>query len=166
MGEFIKILPHFGTVLYQIRTVKMGKKKPKKEQIQDKIKYLENLGKIRAKELTQKATKWEKELYKILKDLHYKFTFQVPVIVNKLKSPQLFILDFLLTDYNIFIELDGSQHYTKQGLKKDNLRTKKLRKEGYEPIRFPNKQISVFTKEQIDSIIKTKILVLNLEITK
>lgn len=151
MGEFIKL-----------GQFKMGKKKTKKEKLEEKVIFLEELGKTRSKELTIKATKWEKDFLKLLKELNYKVKFQVPVIVNKLKKPQLFILDFLLIDYQIFIELDGAQHFTKKGLKNDNQRTKKLRKEGYEPIRFANKQIEVFTKEQIDSIIKTKISLLKL----
>lgn len=131
--------------------------KKTKQNNEEVVKFLEEKGKEFSKELTKKATKWELMFKDILKELGYNFKFQVPVIVNKLKKPQLYILDFLLIDYQIFIELDGAQHFTKKGLKNDNQRTKKLRKEGYEPIRFANKQIEVFTKEQIDSIIKTKI---------
>ena len=136
--------------------------KRKKQSKQELIKFLEEKGTQFSQELKNKATKWELMFKDILKELGYNFKFQVPVIVNKLKKPQLYILDFLLIDYQIFIELDGAQHFTKQGLKSDNQRTKKLRKEGYEPIRFANKQIEVFTKEQIDSIIKTKISLLKL----
>lgn len=140
----------------------MGKRKTKKKNSEEVVKFLEEKGKEFSKELKNKATKWELMFKDILKELGYNFKFQVPIIVNKLKKPQLYILDFLLTDYQIFIELDGAQHFTKQGLKSDNQRTKKLRKEGYEPIRFANKQIEAFTKDQIDSIIKTKISLLKL----
>lgn len=137
--------------------------KRQKKSVTNKVKgeklyeFLLAKGKEFAKQLKTKATPHEKQFYKILKDLHYKFQFQVPIITNK---KHLYILDFLLTEYNIFIELDGSQHNTKAGLKKDNLRTKRLRKEGYEPIRFANKQVVTFTKDQIDTIIKTKIKLL------
>lgn len=120
-------------------------------------------GKEFAKDLRKKATEHERLFYKTLKDLHYKFEFQVPVIANK---KHLYILDFLLVDYQIFIELDGSQHYTPEGMKKDNLRTRRLRKEGYEPIRFSNKQVSILSKESIDQIIKTKIMLIDSEKSK
>ena len=129
----------------------MAKKKSNKKDI---VKFLEEKGKEFANELKDNATPWELKFKSILEELGYKFNFQVPVICSK---KHLYILDFLLTDYQIFIELDGSQHFTKEGKKKDNLRTKRLRKEGYEPLRFPNKQIDNLTIEQIKSIIETKI---------
>lgn len=138
----------------------MGRKKTKKKNPEETINFLEEKGKEYSQKLIKNATKWELLFKDILKQLGYKFKFQVPVIVNKLKKPQLYILDFLLTDYQVFIELDGAQHFTKEGLKKDNQRTKKLRKEGYEPLRFPNKQVETFTTEQINTIIKSKISLL------
>ena len=76
-------------------------KKTKKQQIQDKILYLENLGLQYAKDLYKNKTKWEIILYNILKEANYNFDFQRPVVVNKLKSPQLFILDFVLIPFNL-----------------------------------------------------------------
>lgn len=136
----------------------MPKKKTKKEQLEDKVVFLENLGKVYAKRLTKNKTKWEILLYTVLKDLHYKFEFQVPVVVNKTKKPQLFILDFLLTDYNLILEADGVKYHTsKKDVSSDNRRTKQLRKEGYDILRFFNKQISTFSKELIQQIIQQKL---------
>ena len=135
----------------------MAKRKTKKEQIEDKIIFLENLGKEYSKKNRNNATKWESSLFNTLSELHYIFKFQVPYIVNKTKNPQLFILDFLLTDYNIILEADGKQHYTKENLKKDNKRSKLLKKEGFHILRLSNKQISSFTRNDIDQIIKTRI---------
>jgi len=132
-------------------------KKTKKEQIEDKIIFLENLGKDYSKKNRNTATFWESSLFNTLSELHYKFKFQVPYIVNKTKNPQLFILDFLLLEYNIILEADGKQHYTKENLKKDNKRSKFLKKEGFHIIRLSNRQISSFTRSDIDQIIKTKI---------
>ena len=129
----------------------MAKKKSNKKDI---VKFLEEKGKEFSQELKNNATEWELKFLDILKQLGYKFEFQVPVICNK---KHLYILDFLLTDYQLFIELDGKQHFTKEGKKKDNLRTKRLRKEGYEPLRFANKQIDAFSIEQLKNIIETKI---------
>lgn len=134
----------------------MAKRKTKKEQIEDKIIFLENLGKTYSKRNKNNATKWESSLFNTLSELHYKFKFQVPYIVNKTKNPQLFILDFLLTDYNIILEADGkTTHSSKEQIRQDNKRTRLLKKEGFHVLRLWNKQISTFSKEVIDQIIKT-----------
>lgn len=139
----------------------MIKKKTKKEQLTDKIAFLENIGKINAKNLSKNRTPWESKLYNILKDLHYKFEFQVPVIVNKLKAPQLFILDFYLKEFNLIIEVDGKQyHSNSKDVKSDNRRTKLLKKEGFDILRFWNSQITRYSKEEIQAIISQRILML------
>jgi len=139
----------------------MTKKKTKKEQLQDKIAFLENIGKINAKNLSKNRTAWETKLYNTLKDLHYKFEFQVPVIVNKLKAPQLFILDFYLKEFNLVIEVDSKQfHSNPKDIKSDNRRTKLLKKEGFDILRFWNSQITRYSKEEIQAIISQRILML------
>lgn len=139
----------------------MTKKKTKKEQLQDKIAFLENIGKINAKNLSKNRTTWETKLYNTLKDLHYKFEFQVPVIVNKLKAPQLFILDFYLKEFNLVIEVDSKQfHSSPKDIKSDNRRTKLLKKEGFDILRFWNSQITRYSKEEIQAIISQRILML------
>lgn len=126
----------------------------------DTEKYKEFLikqGDIFSKELREKATEWEKIFFRILKDLHYKFKFQQPVVVPVGKSYKLYIVDFLLENSPIFIECDGGFHSSSENKKKDNLRTKHLSKMGLFPIRLTNKQISTYSKEQINQIIKQKI---------
>ena len=134
-------------------------KKTKKQQIQDKILFLENLGLQYAKNLNKNKTKWEITLYNILKEAGYNFDFQRPVVVNKLKSPQLFILDFVLIPFNLIIEVDGKQyHSSSKDVKSDNRRTKLLRAEGYEILRFWNSQLTNYTKDQILDIIAKRII--------
>ena len=134
-------------------------KKTKKQQIQDKIIFLQDLGLQYAKELDKNKTKWEIILYNILKEAGYNFDFQLPVVVNRLKSPQLFILDFVLIPFNLVIEVDGkSTHGTKAQIKSDNRRTKLLRAEGYEILRFWNSQLTNYTKNQILDIISKRII--------
>lgn len=118
--------------------------------------------KERAKELFKNKTKWETSLYTTLKDLHYKFKFQEPIVT---KNNVLYIVDFLL-EGNLCIELDGSQHLTKEGRKKDNLRTRRLKKEGFHLIRLMNSQISKYSSQDIDNIIKSKIMLIDLEKSK
>ena len=134
-------------------------KKTKKQQIQDKILILENLRLQYAKDLNKNKTKREIILYSILKEANYNFDFQRPVVVNKLKSPQLFILDFVLIPFNLVIEVDGkSTHGTKAQIKSDNRRTKLLKQEGYEILRFWNSQLTNYTKNQILDIIAKRII--------
>lgn len=134
-------------------------KKTKKQQIQDKIIFLQDLGLQYAKDLNKNKTKWEIILYNILKEAGYNFDFQRPVVVNKLKSPQLFILDFVLIPFNLVIEVDGkSTHGAKAQIKSDNRRTKLLKQEGYEILRFWNSQLTNYTKNQILDIIAKRII--------
>ena len=134
-------------------------KKTKKQQIQDKILYLENLGLQYAKDLNKNKTKWEIILYNILKEANYNFDFQRPVVVNKLKSPQLFILDFVLIPFNLIIEVDSKQHHSSsKDVKSDNRRTKLLKQEGYNVLRFWNSQLTNYTKDQILDIIAKRII--------
>lgn len=136
----------------------MKKKKPTKEQDLENLKHFLNRC---AKKLRNKRTVWEGILYKYLKELGYKFKFQVPIIC---KNKYGYIVDFLLTDYNIFIEADGKQHYTKENIKKDNQRSRRLKKEGYYPLRLANSQISTLTKDQIKDIIELSIAIHSVKI--
>jgi very-short-patch-repair endonuclease len=129
----------------------------KKSNKKDIVKFLEEKGKEFSEKLRKNATQWELSFLETLRSLGYKFEFQVPIICNK---KHLYILDFLLVEHNIFIELDGKHHFTKENIKKDNLRTKRLRKEGYEPLRFTNTQIDKFSTEMLKNAIDNKILLL------
>lgn len=134
-------------------------KKTKKQQTQDKIIFLQDLGLQYAKDLDKNKTKWEIILYNILKEANYNFDFQRPVVVNKLKSPQLFILDFVLIPFNLVIEVDSKQHHSSsKDVKSDNRRTKLLKQEGYTVLRFWNRQLDNYTKDQILDIIAKRII--------
>lgn len=138
------------------------KKINKKEKAEQLKEFLIVQGEIFSKQLIRDATEYEKILMRQLIDLDYNFQFQVPIVVPVGKSYKLYILDFLLTDYNIFIEADGKAwHSSKEQIKKDNLRTKHLQKQGLHPLRLSNKQIQTFTNKQIDEIIKIRINMLS-----
>lgn len=103
------------------------------------------------------ANEYEKKLYKILKDLGYKFKFQAPLIYKT----HGYIVDYLLSDYPIFIEADGKKwHSSPEQIKKDNLRTRRIRTLGYYPIRLTNRQITTYTPKDINDIIQFKIQML------
>ena len=55
---------------------------------------------------------------------------------------RFWIVDFYLPDYHLVIELDGSQHYTEEGLAKDQIRTEVLTDLGFKNIiRFKNEEV-------------------------
>lgn len=136
----------------------MKNKRTKKEvNLESLQKFLDR----HADRMRKYPTKWELILRKALSDLHYKFNTQVSVICREKYG---YILDFLLTDYNLVIEADSKKYHTsKEDVKKDNQRSRRLKKEGYYILRLTNKQIAVYPKETIDQIIKQKISLIKLE---
>ena len=87
-----------------------------------------------AKNLRRNLTRQEKHLW-------YDFLRKHKIRFQRQKCIDNFIADFYCHKAKLVIELDGSQHYTEKGLKKDEFRTEKL--EGYDlhVIRFTNEQI-------------------------
>ena len=85
----------------------------------------------RAQELRKEATQQERQLWHcFLKDYPVKFRRQTTV--------NSFILDFYCASLKLGIEIDGSQHYTDQGLAYDEERSAVIESYGIEIIRFSN----------------------------
>ena len=103
-----------------------------------------------AKSLRTNSTKQENHLwYDFLSDYEIRFQRQ--------KAIDNFIADFYCHKAKLIIEIDGSQHYTDDGIKNDSFRTEVL--EGYDLkiIRFTNRQIDSNFKgvcDYIDYIVK------------
>lgn len=130
----------------------------KKEKEENKYQFLVNLGKQYSKKLRENQTPWETKIYKILKDLHYNFKFQVPYIFQRKK---LYILDFWLVDFNIVLEIDGkSTHGSKEQIKADNQRSRHLKKDGFHIVRLWNSQVSRYTEKEIKEVIDNKLKML------
>ena len=88
-----------------------------------------------AKELRKDMTKEEKHLW-------YDFLKDYPVRFMRQRTMGPYIADFYCAKAKLVIELDGSQHYSDEGLKSDIERTKFLEKEfGIKVIRFSNLDI-------------------------
>ena len=88
-----------------------------------------------AKELRKNMTKEEKQLwYDFLKDHPERFLRQ--------KVIDDYIADFYCHKARLVIELDGSQHYTKDGILKDKIRTEKIEKRDLTVLRIPNGEIN------------------------
>lgn len=88
----------------------------------------------RAKDLRKNMTKQEKHLW-------YDFLSKHEVRWYKQRIIDNYIVDFYCSRAKLVIELDGSQHYTKDGTEYDNERTNVLREYGIEVIRFSNNEI-------------------------
>ena len=88
-----------------------------------------------AKELRKNATPEENHLW-------YDFLSKYEIRFQRQKAIDDFIADFYCHKAKLVIELDGSQHYTKEGKEKDAFRTEIL--EGYDLriIRFTNGDIN------------------------
>ena len=92
----------------------------------------------------------EKKLWSILRNnrLGAKFRRQVPY------GP--YILDFYCVKARLVIELDGSQHYTPDGKRRDAIRDAYLRNDGLEVVRFLNDEVFV-NEEGVEQVICEKV---------
>jgi len=90
----------------------------------------------------------EKRVAQWLKELH------VPCKKQEIVYP--YIADFLCKNRLLIIEIDGKQHYTDEGIRKDAIRTNHFEQAGFSVIRFANERV---TKELLwNEIIKYKIV--------
>ena len=76
------------------------------------------------------------------KHLWYDFLKKQKVTVNRQKVVGNFILDFYCAKAKIGIELDGSQHYEKEGREKDRVRDEYLENQGICVLRYSNYEIN------------------------
>ncbi len=85
-----------------------------------------------ARTLRKNMTRAERRLWKYLRNngLGVRFRRQVPF------GP--YIVDFMAITEKIVVELDGSQHYTPDGKKRDADRDAHLRRNGLRVLRFSN----------------------------
>ena len=74
---------------------------------------------ILAKNLRKNATPQEKHLW-------YDFLSKYEVRFQRQKAIDNFIADFYCHQAKLIIEIDGSQHFTQEGIQKDRFRTEIL----------------------------------------
>ena len=106
---------------------------------------------ILAKALRKKATPEEQHLW-------YDFLAGYKIRFQRQKAIDNFIADFYCHRAKLIIEIDGSQHYSKEGKEKDEFRTDIL--EGYDlkVIRFTNYQVNTNFRgvcKYIDMVVMT-----------
>lgn len=88
----------------------------------------------RAKELRKNATRQENHLW-------YDFLRSYPIRFQRQKAIDGFIVDFYCHAAKLILEIDGSQHYTQQGLAYDTERSAVLTRYQLKILRFSNRQI-------------------------
>ena len=92
-------------------------------------------------DLTPFAQMLRKDMTKEEKHLWYDFLKKLPVTVNRQKVIGNYIVDFLCEDARLVIELDGAQHYSHEGRKKDAERDKYLNGLGYLVLRYTDHDV-------------------------
>lgn len=88
----------------------------------------------RAKQLRQNPTPAEKKLWR-----DYLRTF--PFRVLRQRPIDNFIVDFYCAALKLVIEVDGESHFTEEGKKYDEQRTKILQGHGLKVVRFTNVEV-------------------------
>ena len=84
--------------------------------------------------LRQNMTKEEKHLW-------YDFLKKLPQTIHRQKVIGNYIVDFYCAETKLVIELDGTQHRTKEGMQNDFLRDSYLNELGITVVRYSNLDI-------------------------
>ena len=98
-----------------------------------------------ARELRKNMTKEERHLW-------YDFLRSYPIRFYRQRVIDHYIADFYCSQVHLVIELDGSQHYTEEGLVKDRIRTERLAQWGLTVLRIPNYEVHYHFQEVCEYI--------------
>ena len=103
-----------------------------------------------AKVLRKNATPQERHLW-------YDFLAKYEIRFQRQKAIGSFIADFYCHRAKLVIEIDGSQHYSDEGLRADAFRTERLEEYDLTVVRFSNRDVNENFEgvcEYIDLIVK------------
>ena len=92
--------------------------------------------------LTSNSQTLRKGMTKEERHLWYDFLKTLPVTVHRQKVIGSYIVDFYIAKAALVIELDGSQHYEKEGIQKDAERDAYLRSLGLTILRYSNADVN------------------------
>ncbi len=90
---------------------------------------------------TEVARILRKEMTRQERHLWYDYLRNYPIKIYRQRPIDQYIVDFYCSRAHLVIELDGSQHYTQEGLAYDKIRTEILEMYQLEVIRFSNHEI-------------------------
>ena len=88
----------------------------------------------KARQLRKNMTPQERKLW-------YGFLSSYAIRFQRQKTIDRFIVDFYCHKAKLIIELDGSQHYSDEGIAYDRERSAVLERYGLKVIRFSNRQV-------------------------
>ena len=97
---------------------------------------------IKNNNLLESARLLRKNMTPEEKHLWYDFLQHYPIKIYKQRIVDNFIVDFYCHRARLVIELDGSQHYTKEGISYDQARTEIIARYDIDVIRFSNRDIN------------------------
>ena len=89
----------------------------------------------RARGLRHEMTPQERKLW-------FGFLRTDPIKIYNPRAIEFFIVDFYCAEAKLVIELDGSQHYTEQGVLYDHERSCIIEQYGIEVLRFSNREVN------------------------
>ncbi|MBR3098414.1 MAG: endonuclease domain-containing protein [Clostridia bacterium] len=92
--------------------------------------------------LTEYSKKLRKEMTKEERHLWYDFLKTLPVTVHRQKVLGPYIADFFCAEAKLVIELDGSQHYSDDGIHADQERDAFFKEAGITVVRYTNLDIN------------------------
>jgi very-short-patch-repair endonuclease len=103
-----------------------------------------------SRRLRRDMTDAERKLWSLLRNnrLGVRFRRQVPY--------DLYILDFYSVKAKLVIEVDGGQHFTPRGKRRDEIRDADLRGDGLEVLRFTNADV-LTNSEGVEQVIYEKV---------
>ena len=111
--------------------------------------------------LLENARLLRKNMTRQEKHLWYDFLCTYDIKFYRQRIIDKYIADFYCSKAHLVVEIDGSQHYTDEGIEYDNIRTEVLQQYELEVIRFSNHEIdSNFSGvcESIDNKVKENLL--------
>ncbi len=94
------------------------------------------------RKLTGNSQTLRKNMTKEERHLWYDFLKDLPITFHRQKVIGKYIVDFYCAKAKLVIELDGSQHYEEDGLKKDSVRDEFLKDLGLAVVRYSNDDIN------------------------
>ncbi len=106
-----------------------------------RLKWREIMNKTNNSKLTNLSRQLRTGMTKEERHLWYDFLKKLPVTIHRQKVLGNYIADFYCPQYQIVIELDGSQHYEDDAKEKDRIRDEYFNSLGITVLRYTNLQI-------------------------
>ena len=92
--------------------------------------------------LTSYSQKLRREMTKEERHLWFDYLKTLPITINRQKTIGKYIVDFYCAKEKTVIELDGSQHFEKDGKEKDIERDEFLKSQGIIVLRYSNYDVN------------------------